>query len=128
MAEQNLDVIGRVAVHLELVSDVYVEAGATPPTFTTADQRGTTKAALPYFPSEGGSVINISSVVSSLPPLWRPCTQRLLRVPCPFLRRMTPAGLPARRSSFPAELQFEAKEAVRAVGKLNSARSCYASA
>jgi 3-oxoacyl-[acyl-carrier protein] reductase len=28
----------------------------------------TTKAALPYFPSEGGSVINISSVVSSLAP------------------------------------------------------------
>ncbi len=28
----------------------------------------TTKAALPYFPSEGGSVINISSVVSALAP------------------------------------------------------------
>lgn len=28
----------------------------------------TTKAALPYFPSEGGSVINISSVVSTLAP------------------------------------------------------------
>jgi 3-oxoacyl-[acyl-carrier protein] reductase len=28
----------------------------------------TTKAALPYFPSEGGSVINVSSVVSSLAP------------------------------------------------------------
>jgi 3-oxoacyl-[acyl-carrier protein] reductase len=28
----------------------------------------TTKAALPYFPTEGGSVINISSVVSSLAP------------------------------------------------------------
>ena len=28
----------------------------------------TTKAALPYFPSEGGSVVNVSSVVSSLAP------------------------------------------------------------
>jgi 3-oxoacyl-[acyl-carrier protein] reductase len=28
----------------------------------------TTKAALPYFPSEGGSVINVSSVVSTLAP------------------------------------------------------------
>ncbi len=30
----------------------------------------TTKAALPYFPNEGGSVINISSVASTLAPPW----------------------------------------------------------